>query len=126
MPQEFFQYLPATSQAPQPRQWFAEIADESILRLPDPLDAGTPDLAPAEIWRDYVRTVNLRSIVAAVLDALGLDPRLAPERCWNVKPISGPTNGWTGIALTQKGRGCRYDRDAPLGRGAGGAALGAG
>ena len=51
MPQEFFQYLPATSQAPQPRQWFAEIADESILRLLDPLDAGTPDLAPAEIWR---------------------------------------------------------------------------
>ena len=79
MPQEFFQYLPATSQAPQPRQWFAEIADESILRLPDPFDAGTPDLAPAEIWRGYVRTVNLRSIVATVLDALGLDPRLAPE-----------------------------------------------
>jgi LPS sulfotransferase NodH len=57
-PQEFFQYLPATSQAPQPREWFAEIDDESILRLLDPLDAGTPDLAPAEIWRDYVRTVG--------------------------------------------------------------------
>lgn len=23
-PQEFFQYLPATSQSPQPRQWFAD------------------------------------------------------------------------------------------------------
>ena len=57
-PQEFFQYLPTTSQAPQPRQWFAGVTDESILRLLDPLDAGTPDLAPAEIWRDYIRTVG--------------------------------------------------------------------
>lgn len=57
-PQEFFQYLPQTSQAPQPRQWFADIDDESILRLLDPLDAGTPDLAPATIWRDYIRTVG--------------------------------------------------------------------
>jgi LPS sulfotransferase NodH len=57
-PQEFFQYLPATSQAPQPRQWFASVDDESILRLLDPLDEGTPDLAPAEVWRDYIRTVG--------------------------------------------------------------------
>ena len=57
-PQEFFQYLPSTSQAPQPRQWFAGIDDESILRLLDPLDSGTPDLAPAEIWRDYIRAVG--------------------------------------------------------------------
>ena len=57
-PQEFFQYLPATSQAPQPREWFAGVEDESILRLLDPLDVGTPDLAPAEIWRDYIRTVG--------------------------------------------------------------------
>ena len=57
-PQEFFQYLPATSQAPQPREWFAHADDESILRLLDPLDEGTPDIAPAEIWRDYVRTVG--------------------------------------------------------------------
>lgn len=57
-PQEFFQYLPATSQAPQPREWFADLEDESILRLLDPLDPGTPDLAPAEIWRDYIRTVG--------------------------------------------------------------------
>src|ERR1700685_3353142 len=34
------------------------VADESILRLLDPLDAGTPDLAPPEIWRDYIRTVG--------------------------------------------------------------------
>jgi trehalose 2-sulfotransferase len=57
-PQEFFQYLPKTSQAPQPRQWFSGVADESILRLLDPLDEGTPDLAPPEIWRDYIRTVG--------------------------------------------------------------------
>ncbi|MCV7377486.1 sulfotransferase [Mycobacterium alsense] len=57
-PQEFFQYIPSTSQAPQPREWFAGVDDESILRLLDPLDAGTPDLAPAEIWRDYIRTVG--------------------------------------------------------------------
>jgi LPS sulfotransferase NodH len=56
-PQEFFQYLPATSQAPQPREWFADVGDDSILGLLDPLDVGTPDLAPAEIWRDYIRTV---------------------------------------------------------------------
>jgi LPS sulfotransferase NodH len=57
-PQEFFQYLPATSQAPQPREWFAGVEDETILSLLDPLDPGTPDLAPAEIWRDYIRTVG--------------------------------------------------------------------
>ena len=57
-PQEFFQYLPTTSQSPQPRQWFAGIEDESILRLLDPLDAGKPDLAPATIWRDYIQTVG--------------------------------------------------------------------
>jgi LPS sulfotransferase NodH len=57
-PQEFFQYLPTTSQAPQPRQWFAGVNDDSVLRLLDPLDEGKPDLAPAEIWRDYVRTVG--------------------------------------------------------------------
>ncbi|CAM4421129.1 Stf0 sulphotransferase [Mycobacterium basiliense] len=57
-PQEFFQYLPATSQPPQPREWFAGVTDESILSLLDPLDEGKPDLAPAEIWRDYIRTVG--------------------------------------------------------------------
>lgn len=57
-PGEFFQYLPSTSQSPQPRQWFDGVADESILRLLDPLDEGKPDLAPPEIWRDYIRTVG--------------------------------------------------------------------
>jgi trehalose 2-sulfotransferase len=57
-PQEFFQYLPATSQSPQPREWFAGVQDESILSLLDPLDVGTPDLAPADIWRDYIRTIG--------------------------------------------------------------------
>ncbi len=57
-PQEFFQYQPWTSQAPQPREWFSGVEDPSILRLLDPFDRGTPDLAPAHIWRDYVRTVG--------------------------------------------------------------------
>jgi LPS sulfotransferase NodH len=57
-PQEFFQYLPTTSQAPQPRQWFTGVDDDSILRLLDPLDEGTPDIAPAAVWRDYIRTVG--------------------------------------------------------------------
>lgn len=57
-PQEFFQYLPDTSQAPQPREWFADAEDDSILHLLDPLDQGTPDLAPAQVWRDYIRTVG--------------------------------------------------------------------
>src|SRR5690349_1440960 len=57
-PGEFFQYLPTTSQSPQPRQWFEGVDDESILRLLDPLDEGKPDLAPAAIWRDYVQTVG--------------------------------------------------------------------
>ncbi|HEV7580998.1 MAG TPA: Stf0 family sulfotransferase [Mycobacterium sp.] len=57
-PQEFFQYLPTTSQSPQPREWFTGVEDDSILSLLDPLDEGKPDLAPAEIWRDYIRTVG--------------------------------------------------------------------
>ena len=57
-PGEFFQYLPETSQSPQPRQWFEGVEDESIIQLLDPLDAGKPDLAPPEIWRDYIRTVG--------------------------------------------------------------------
>jgi LPS sulfotransferase NodH len=57
-PGEFFQYLPTTSQSPQPRQWFEGVQDESILRLLDPLDEGRPDLATPEIWRDYIRTVG--------------------------------------------------------------------
>lgn len=44
--------------SPQPREWFADVQDESILRLLDPLDEGKPDLAPATIWRDYIRTVG--------------------------------------------------------------------
>ncbi len=57
-PQEFFQYLPNTSMSPQPREWFAGVQDESILRLLDPLMEGKPDLAPATIWRDYIQTVG--------------------------------------------------------------------
>lgn len=37
-PQEFFQYLPSTGMAPQPREWFAGVDDDTILQLLDPLD----------------------------------------------------------------------------------------
>src|ERR1700750_1052842 len=57
-PQEFFQYLPNTSMSPQPKEGFAAIDDDSVLRLLAPLVEGKPDLAPAEIWRDYIRTVG--------------------------------------------------------------------
>lgn len=30
-PQEFFQYLPSTGMAPQPREWFAGVDDDTIL-----------------------------------------------------------------------------------------------
>ncbi|OMC48898.1 sulfotransferase [Mycobacterium sp. IS-2888] len=55
-PQEFFQYLPSTGMAPQPRQWFADVEDESILRLLDPLVPGTPDPATPEAWREHIRS----------------------------------------------------------------------
>ncbi|MGY4708731.1 trehalose 2-sulfotransferase [Mycolicibacterium sp. CBM1] len=57
-PEEFFQYLPATSRAPQPREWFAGMDDESILSLLDPFDPGTPVLTPAAIWREYIQTIG--------------------------------------------------------------------
>ena len=211
--------------------------DESILRLLDPLDEGKPDLAPAEIWRDYIRTVgrtpngvwggklmwnqtplllqrakdlpersgdgllvrdprrrrlrsgarprlpSRRGLAGGVVLARGADPGLArparpgarrarrvprrrdrprrhdaarpggglahlvrrggrrtdrrarirccgatsprssapcsrrwasirgwrPRRCWNARPISAPTSGWSATAPTPNGRDCRYD-----------------
>lgn len=50
-PQEFFQYLPSTGLSPQPRQWFEEVEDESVLRLLAPLVPGTPDTETSEEWR---------------------------------------------------------------------------
>ncbi|HEY5858135.1 MAG TPA: Stf0 family sulfotransferase [Aldersonia sp.] len=50
-PEEFFQYLPQTGLAPQPRQWFAGVTDESILSLLAPLVPGTPDTRNATQWR---------------------------------------------------------------------------
>jgi trehalose 2-sulfotransferase len=56
-PQEFFQYLPTTGMAPQPRQWFADDAgDESIVRLLDPLVPGTPDPSTPVAWREHIRS----------------------------------------------------------------------
>jgi LPS sulfotransferase NodH len=55
-PQEFFQYLPTTGMAPQPRDWFAGVEDGSILRLLDPLDPGTPDTATPVAWREHIRS----------------------------------------------------------------------
>ena len=42
-PQEFFQCLPDTGMAPQPREWFAGVDDESIVRLLDPR-------YPLDVW----------------------------------------------------------------------------
>ena len=55
-PQEFFQYLPGTGMAPQPREWFADVADETILTLLDPLEPGEPDTASAVAWREHIRS----------------------------------------------------------------------
>lgn len=55
-PQEFFQYLPSTGMPPQPREWFAGVDDESILRLLDPLQPGTPDTATPVAWREHIRS----------------------------------------------------------------------
>jgi LPS sulfotransferase NodH len=55
-PQEFFQYLPTTGMAPQPRQWFADVEDETILHLLDPVDPGTPDTASSVAWREHIRS----------------------------------------------------------------------
>jgi LPS sulfotransferase NodH len=55
-PQEFFQYLPTTGMAPQPRQWFADVEDETILHLLDPVDPGTPDTASSIAWREHIRS----------------------------------------------------------------------
>jgi LPS sulfotransferase NodH len=54
-PGEFFENLPSTSMPPQPREWFAGVDDESILRLLDPLQPGTPDTATPVEWRDRIR-----------------------------------------------------------------------
>ncbi|SNS65824.1 trehalose 2-sulfotransferase [Rhodococcoides kyotonense] len=50
-PEEFFQYLPTTSLAPQPRQWFDGVTDENVLRLLAPLQTGTPSTETPEEWR---------------------------------------------------------------------------
>ena len=56
-PQEFFQYLPDTGMAPQPREWFAGVDDESILELLDPTEQrGTPDTATPVAWREHLRS----------------------------------------------------------------------
>jgi LPS sulfotransferase NodH len=54
-PEEFFQYLPSTGQAPQPREWFAGVSDPDVLALLDPIDAGTPVTETATQWRDRIR-----------------------------------------------------------------------
>lgn len=53
-PEEFFQYLPATSLAPQPREWFADVTDPDVLALLDRLDPGSPITETPEQWRNRI------------------------------------------------------------------------
>ncbi|GAC68902.1 trehalose 2-sulfotransferase [Gordonia soli] len=53
-PQEFFQYLPHSGLAPQPREWFATVDDPAVVDLLDPLDHGTPITEDAVAWRDRI------------------------------------------------------------------------
>jgi LPS sulfotransferase NodH len=57
-PEEFFQYLPTTSLAPQPRQWFEGVTDESILRLLAPLKPGTLSTETDQEWRDRILRIG--------------------------------------------------------------------
>ena len=54
-PAEFFQYLPETGLAPQPREWFADVEDESVLALLAPLDPGKPSTETGVQWRERIR-----------------------------------------------------------------------
>ena len=77
-PQEFFQYLPATSQAPQPREWFSGADDESILAALSAGAAGylTKD-ASAEETEAAIRAVHrgqtwlAPTVQARLVSALG-------------------------------------------------------
>ncbi|WP_068275167.1 trehalose 2-sulfotransferase [Aldersonia kunmingensis] len=51
-PEEYFQYIPETGRSPQPRDWFASVHDETILKLLAPRVSGTPDSRTSEQWRD--------------------------------------------------------------------------
>src|SRR6201987_5325905 len=55
-PQEFFMFLRTTAWPPHPPQWFAGVEDETILRLLDPLEPGTPDTASSAAWREHIRS----------------------------------------------------------------------
>ncbi|MGW0036930.1 trehalose 2-sulfotransferase [Gordonia sp. NPDC003376] len=50
-PEEFFQYFTSSSQAPQPREWFAGIDDPTILNLLDAVDPGEVDTRDFASWR---------------------------------------------------------------------------
>lgn len=53
-PEEYFQYLPTTSAAPQPREWFAGVTDPQVLALLDPLDPGVPAAETSSQWRERI------------------------------------------------------------------------
>ncbi len=53
-PQEFFQFYPSSSLAPQPREWFAGVDDPALIGLLDPDEPGTVDPRTAAQWRDDV------------------------------------------------------------------------
>ena len=53
-PEEFFQILPETGRSPQPREWFVDVPDPTVLELLAPLDPGTPDTESSEEWRERI------------------------------------------------------------------------
>ena len=61
VPQEFFQYYPTSSQAPQPREWFVGVTDPEILKLLDETDPGTVDKRDSDEWRTDVRNAGRTS-----------------------------------------------------------------
>lgn len=177
-PAEFFQCLPSTSLAPQPREWFADVTDPEVLALLDRLDPGSPitetravagpdpgsgpqaptasgaanscgirlrcssigraagiahlvsellrqaaggrkwfadnDIAPFEVNYDEL-TADTIKVVAAILEALCLDPTAARTGETGRRPLErvGPALPRRARSPPHRGVGARGDRQRP-------------
>lgn len=81
------------------RNWFAD-EDVKPMEIPYPV-----------LWR------NLTQVVAAILEALGLDRGWLPSRCWNARPTSALTSGSTGTVPMPRSTACQPDRKSSEGLG---------